>query len=438
MIDRAAALRGRLRLPSDKSVGHRALIFNALADAPATIVLRRPGADLWSTARCLRALGADVQADDQVDGAIPFRTGGDPFSSPNAPLDCRNSGTTLRLLTGALAGIPVEAVLDGDASLRSRPMERVAAPLRAMGAAVETSNGRPPLRVAGRARLEAREHRLEVASAQLIGAIALAALSATGTTSIESPGPTRDHTERLLARMGVPISRTERTGRPGDGVVTTIVGPTRPRPLSIEVPGDPSAAAAWLVAAAVHPDADLELVDVCLNETRLALVDALREMGAAVEVTVRDAAGPEVVGDVRVRSAGRLRAIRIDGPRAASLIDELPLLGVAMAAAEGTSELRDAGELRVKESDRVSATAAGLAAIGARVEELSDGWRVARGAPREARIATRHDHRVAIAFTVAALSGVAGTVCLDDAECVDVSYPGFWEDVALVNGTTTP
>jgi 3-phosphoshikimate 1-carboxyvinyltransferase len=319
----------------------------------------------------------------------------------------------------------VRATLDGDASLRRRPMARVADPLTAMGASVATSDGRAPLTVAGSRPLRGVEHRLAVASAQVLGAIALAGLAAEGETRIHFPGPTRDHTERLLAAMGAPIRR--------DGRMTVVLGPIRLRPRSLQVPGDTSAATPWLVAASVHQDAELRLLGVGLNPTRLAAVQALREMGAQIEVHDAATDGPEPSGDIIVRSADRLRPILLEGDRAAELIDELPALAVAMASADGVSELRGAGELRVKESDRIAAVVAGLEAIGANVEELPDGWRVSRGAPRDAEIVTDGDHRLAMAFAVAGLAGAAGEVWVDDPACASVSYPTFWEHVAAVS-----
>jgi len=417
----ASRLRGRLELPADKSIGHRALIVNALAGGPAVVEMRTPGRDVLSTVACLQELGVDIMA--AADGPITrFTISGMP--SRDATLDCGNSGTTMRLLAGALSGLPVRVVLDGDASLRARPMERVASLLRAAGAEVATTDGHAPMTIVGRSELSAVTHRLPVASAQLLGAAALAALVARGETQIESPGPTRDHTERMLAAAGVPVRR--------DSLVTTLSGPIRPRPLNLTVPGDVSSAAPWLVAGAVHADAEVTLTGVGLNPTRTALVDLLRRMGADVESRITDAGGPEPLGELRVRGGRPLRAVRIVGGDVAQLIDELPLIAVAMAAADGISELRDASELRVKESDRIAATVAGLVAIGASVEELPDGWRVSRDTPREARIVTHGDHRIAIAFAVAALGGVASAVELDDPECVAVSYPSFWSDLAEV------
>jgi len=415
----AARLRGRLEVPADKSIAHRALIVNALAGGPATVEARAPGGDVLSTAACLRALGVTVDA--TTDGAVTrFSLSGSP--ARDATLDCGNSGTSMRLLAGAVAGLPVRVTLDGDASLRSRPMERVATLLRAAGAEVTTTDGHAPITVAGRSRLAATTHRLPVASAQLIGAACLAALGAEGETRVESPGPTRDHTERMLRAAGVPVRR--------EGLTTILAGPARPRPQSLVVPGDLSSAAPWLVAGALHPDADLVITGVGLNPTRTALVDVLRHAGADIEATLTKAAGPEPVGTLRVRGGRPLDAVRIAGDTVATVIDELPLLGIVMAAAGG--ELRDAAELRVKESDRIAAMVAGLDAIGASVEELPDGWRVSPGMARQARIVTRGDHRVAMAFAVAALAGVAGAVELDDPACVGVSYPTFWADLARV------
>jgi 3-phosphoshikimate 1-carboxyvinyltransferase len=417
----AAHLRGRLELPSDKSIAHRALIIGALSGGPSTVVVRSPGRDVLSTVSCLRALGVSVVA-QSAGRATRYTITGIP--SRDATLDCGNSGTTMRLLAGAIAGLPLRVTLDGDDSLRARPMERVARLLRVAGAEVTTTDEHAPMTVVGSNGLIAARHDLPTASAQLLGAAALAALSARGETVIDAPAPTRDHTERMLAAAGVPARR--------DGLATSVRGPTRPRPLSLTVPGDISSAAPWLVAGALHPDAEITLTGVGLNPTRTALVELLRRMGADVEMTVTDERDSEPVGELRVRGGRPLRAIEISGAEVTALIDELPLVGVAMAAADGASELRDAAELRVKESDRIAATVDGLTAIGASVEERRDGWRVSRGTPRAGRIATHGDHRIAIAFAVAALAGVASAVELDDPDCVAVSYPDFWSDLARV------
>lgn len=383
------------------------------------VTIRSPGLDVLSTLGCLRAVGVSIEQSGER-----YLLSGRP--SRDAVVDCGNSGTTMRLLAGAAAGLPLTVTFDGDASLRARPMERVASILRAAGVEVTTTDGRGPMTVVGRDSLMPVRHVLPVASAQLLGAAVLAGMSAQGETTIEAPGPTRDHTERMLAHLGVPIHR--------DGRVTTVTGPARPLPFDMEVPGDPSAASAWLVAAALHADADLTMVAVGLNPTRLALVGLLQRMGVEIETRVSEVSGAEPVGDITVRGGRALRAVNISGGEVAELIDELPLIAIAMASVGDTSEVRDAGELRVKETDRIAATVAGLAAIGAEVEALPDGWRVRRGTSQSARIATHGDHRIAIAFAVAAVAGVASAVEIDDPDCVAVSYPGFWEDLAAVSG----
>jgi 3-phosphoshikimate 1-carboxyvinyltransferase len=419
----ATSLRGELHLPGDKSIAHRALLFNSLGDGEAEVAIRHPGADVRSTAGALATLGALESTTIGGTGIARYRVRGPLPERGGETIDCGNSGTSMRLLAGALAGRPGTVTLVGDGSLSARPMERVAAPLRAMGARVETTDGHAPLRISG-GQLRAIDHRLPVASAQVLGAITIAALAADGRTRIESSGPTRDHTERLLAWLGAPVRR--------DGLITTIDGPARFDARSIMVPGDVSSAAAWLVAGALHPDAELRIRGVALNPSRLAIVAVLQDMGADITLRPGRVAGPEPAGDIMVRGGRQLRAVDLAGSRVAELIDELPLLGVAMAAADGTSELRDAAELRVKESDRIALVVQGLRAIGAEAEELPDGWRVRRGGAREASIETRGDHRIAMAFAIAATCGVARSVTLDDSGCVDVSYPGFWSDLARV------
>ncbi len=445
-------------MPSDKSIAHRALLFNAMAAGSAQITLRRPGADVLSTVQVLSDLGV-VAGMEKTDGSVTVtvRGGGTTDAARLAGgggerMDCGNSGTTMRLLCGALAGRagttaagpageaveasgPRAAELYGDTSLSSRPMERVAGPLRAMGADVATTGGHAPVRVGGHRPLRSMHHALPVASAQVVSAISLAALAAEGTTTIDTPAETRDHTERLLAWLGADVRR--------EGRRTSIKGPARMQARSLTVPGDISSAAAWLVAAALHPDAELRLLDVSLNPSRLAIVDVLREMGTDIKVEAQEAlpggSSPEPVGDLVVRTATTLRPISLGGDRVAPLIDELPLIAVAMAAANGVSELRDAGELRVKESDRIAQVVRHLVAMGVNAEELPDGWRVTGG--RRARlvplpVGTGGDHRIGIAFAIAALSGLTGEALVDDPACIDVSYPGFWEDLEAVSDQT--
>jgi 3-phosphoshikimate 1-carboxyvinyltransferase len=338
--------------------------------------------------------------------------------------DCGNSGTSMRLLAGALASGSGTATLVGDASLSSRPMERVAEPLRLMGAAVDLDGGHAPVIVSGRRPLRPINYDVPTASAQVLGAICFAALAAEGTTIVTLPAAVRDHTERMLSALGATVTRT--------GTTTSIDGPSQLKAFNSSVPGDFSSASAWMVAGALHADAHLQIRGVSLNPTRTALIDVVRAMGADLDTTVSSEAAGEPVGDIEVRGGRQLRAISLDADDVAPLIDELPLLAVVMAAADGTSEVRGAGELRVKESDRIAAMGRALTAAGANFAELTDGWRITPGKRRDARVTTHADHRIAMAMAVAAWSGVASSVELDDHDCVDVSYPTFWRDAQLI------
>ncbi len=429
-VHAAASLVGGLHLPADKSVAHRALLFNAMAEGEAEVAVARPGEDVLSMANVLRTLGAVTSIEEGPAGLtrVRLRGGGTNTAAvlPGAggeTLDCGNAGTAMRLLIGALAGRPAAATLIGDASLSSRPMERVAAPLRRVGARVTTEDGHAPILVEGSRELIATEHHLPVASAQIIGSLTLAALSATGTTTITVPGPTRDHTERMLAWLGAPVRR--------EGYVTTVEGPAGFRARTIDVPGDISGAAAWLVAGALHPDAHIVIEEVGLNPSRTGIIDVLRDMGADIRVASDGPTEwcPEPVGTITVSGGRPLRAIDLTSDRVADVIDELPLIAMAMAAADGVSIVSGAHELRVKESDRIERVVAGLQAIGALAEEREDGWVVSRGSPRAAAIRTDGDHRIAMAFAIAALTGIAGTVEIDDPACAAVSYPTFWTDM---------
>jgi 3-phosphoshikimate 1-carboxyvinyltransferase len=418
----APRLRGSLELPSDKSIAHRALICAALATGDSGIRLRQPGADVLSTISALRSLGVDVS----YDGGIVQATGLERLGPGVA--DCGNSGTSMRLLAGALAHGSGSAILTGDESLSRRPMARVGDPLRAMGAEISLNEGHAPIIVRGRRPLRAMDHHLQMASAQVLGSICLAALAAEGTTIVRAPGEVRDHSERMLAALGADIDRSDDR----DGTTTTLRGPTRLRAFELDIPGDFSSASAWLVAGALHADADIRIHGVGLNPTRTALVDVLRSMGADVRTRVTEQRAGEPVGEIEVRGGSSLSAVSLGAADVAPLIDELPLLAVAMAAAKGTSEVRGAQELRVKESDRIAAIGAALTAAGANFEELSDGWRISRGTPRDAQIVTYGDHRIAMAMAIAAWTGVAASVGLDDPDCVAVSYPSFWDDARVV------
>ncbi len=413
------SFRGEMRVPGDKSISHRAAILGSLGDGRTVARGFLSSADTDATLRCLAALGVHWTLEGDVltvDGV-----GLSGFREPADVLDCGNSGTTMRVLAGALAGQPFLSVLTGDASLRSRPMERVATPLRSMGATVLTrEGGLAPLVILGGA-LRPITYRLPVASAQVKSAILLAGLFTEGVTVVEEPAPSRDHTERMLAAMGADIRREENALS-----VSGMSGGLAP--LDLTVPGDLSAAAFWMVLAACAPDAEVRLPAVGVNPTRTGIIDALEAMGACVEVSEERLSGGEPVADIVVRSS-RLRGASFGGDLIPRLQDEIPALAVAAVFARGRTEVRDAAELRVKESDRIAMLAGGLRAMGARIEELSDGFVIeGTGRLRGARVESHGDHRLAMAFAVAGLLA-EGETAIEGAESVAVSYPGFWDDI---------
>jgi 3-phosphoshikimate 1-carboxyvinyltransferase len=437
VVRAAARLRGELRLPGDKSISHRALMLALLANGESRISGAGDGADVRSTAGIVKALGARLErppagAAGNVDYTVTA-TGGAGLRRPAGVLDCGNSGTSLRLFAGIVAGHPIEAILDGDASLRARPMARVIAPLSAMGARVEGArDGRPPLVVAGRRRLPPIDWHTPVPSAQVKSAILLAGLSATGTTTVRESVATRDHTERMLQARGVPV-RT----RPAvdGGAIVEVDGPATVSTVDERVPGDPSAAAFWLVAAAIHPDADLLVRRVGVNPTRRAAVDFLSLMGAAIDerpiIGAALAGVGEPVADLRVRSSG-LRAIQLMPADTAGAIDEVPILCLAATQARGRTVIRGAGELRHKESDRIAGIVAGLSTLGARIsvdgDDISiDGPTALRGAV----VDSLNDHRLALTFAIAGLVAEGATTVLG-ADSVDISYPTFFADLERI------
>ncbi|MDP2314333.1 MAG: 3-phosphoshikimate 1-carboxyvinyltransferase [Pseudomonadota bacterium] len=405
-------LRGRLRVPGDKSISHRAVLFGALARGTTRITGLLEGEDVLATLAAVRALGCD---------ASPTHVTGAPWRDVGV-LDCGNSGTTARLLLGALAP-RAGATLDGDASLRRRPMRRVLDPLTGMGAAFAAAPGGAtlPIRVEKR-RLSGVTVNATVASAQVKSAVLLAGLGAEGETTYVEPVATRDHTERLLAAMGAPLRRE------GQGIVIS-EGPLEA--LAITVPGDISSAAFWMVAAAIVPGSDLVIEGVGLNPTRTGILDVLTRMGVVIDIEPE--AGPEPFGTVRVRGGG-LRGTRIDGALIPRLIDEIPVLAVAAAFAEGETTFADAAELRVKESDRVATTVAGLRALGIDADGRPDGL-VVRGTPNAtptgASIESAGDHRIAMAFAIAGLRLGAD---VRDTACIATSYPSFSSTLARFAG----
>jgi 3-phosphoshikimate 1-carboxyvinyltransferase len=454
VIRPAARLRGELVMPGDKSISHRALMLATIAAGASRITGSGDGADVRSTAAVCRALGASVERleperpGDAAPATVDYRVvspGVDGLHEPVADLDCGNSGTSLRLIAGIVAGLPFRSVLDGDSSLRRRPVARIIEPLRSMGATLhaKSEDSLPPLTVIGRHPLRPIDYTTPVPSAQVKSAILFAALRAEGGSTVREAVATRDHTERMLRGRGVRV-RTEpaeaRAGGGGtSGVAITIEGGQPVEAIDQRIPGDVSAAAFWLVAAAIHPDAELTLRGVGVNPTRRAVIDLLRMMGADIEERSADgreddgeAAGVgEPLADLRVRSSD-LRGIEIDAAAVASAIDEIPILCLAAALARGETVIRGAGELRHKESDRIAGTADGLQALGAEMTVDGDDIRISGGARlRGATTDSLDDHRLAMTFAVAGLLAAGETTVLRPTSAA-ISYPGFFDDLGRV------
>lgn len=427
-VRQARSLRGRIDVPGDKSISHRAAIFNAIADGEATVRGFLKGEDCLATVECLRGLGVELTLDEG--GTLRVRGAGlHGLREPTGVLDAANSGTTMRLLLGLLAGQPFFSILTGDESLRRRPMERVLAPLRQMGAeAWSREGGLAPIALRG-GKLRGISYETPVASAQLKSALLLAGLFAQGETTIVEPGPSRDHTERMLSAMGAKIETR--------GLTHRLTPPQRLSAVDVSVPRDFSAAAFWIVAAVAHPDAEVVLPAVGVNPTRTGLLDALAAMGADVQVTKERVTGGEPVADIVVRSS-RLRGTEVGGELAPRLIDELPALAIAAAVAEGRTVIRDSAELRVKESDRIDGIVRMLRAFGVTVEERPDGVVIEGAASlRGGGFESRGDHRMAMAAAAGGLIA-AGETVIDGAEAVDVSYPGFWGALDALSGASEP
>lgn len=419
------ALAGSPSLPADKSIAHRAAILAALASGESEIVGFSDAEDPHSTLACLRQLGVEME---EREGSLYIQGRGlDGLQAPEAPLDCGNSGTTMRLLAGVLATRPFRSVLTGDASLSGRPMERIAAPLRQMGATVDMTDGHAPLAITG-GDLTGMTYRLPVASAQVKSAVLLAGLGARGETTVIEPEPTRDHTERMLGLDVIEIG--------GERHVSVEGGREVMARLRV-VPKDVSAAAFFLVAGAIAESGIIEMNGVGMNPSRTALIDVLGAMGGGVTVrNERDRAG-EPLADLRVEASGGLHGVEVGGAMIPNLIDEIPILSVAATQAEGRTVIRDAAELRVKETDRIEATAAVLRAMGAQIEERPDGLVIEGGSRlRGAEVDARGDHRIAMAAAIAALSA-SGATTIHGAEAASVSFPGFWDALEAVAGRGT-
>ncbi|MEE4202967.1 MAG: 3-phosphoshikimate 1-carboxyvinyltransferase [Halieaceae bacterium] len=410
------ALRGRLRVPGDKSMSHRSVMLGALADGTTEVTGFLEGEDALATVAAFRSMGVEIEGPDS--GALRIHgVGIDGLKAPEAPLYMGNSGTSMRLISGIAAGQPFHTTLTGDASLSRRPMGRVITPLELMGAEIRANEGSPPLEIAGRHPLKGLHYDLPMASAQVKSCVLLAGLFAEGRTSVTEPAPTRDHTERMLRGFGYDVRR--------ENDVIFLEGGGRLRATNIDIPADISSAAFFMVAASIAPGSDITLEHVGINPTRTGIITLLMLMGADIELLNEREVGGEPVADVRVRYAP-LSGIEIPEAEVPLAIDEFPALLVAAACAEGRTVLRGAEELRVKESDRIAAMAEGLSTLGVHNEPTPDGIVVEGGQFGGGCIRTHHDHRIAMSFTIAGLRANAPIEILD-CDHVATSFPGFAE-----------
>jgi len=420
----AAALRGRLTVPGDKSIAHRALLFAALANGTTHIAGLPNGHDVRSTRCCLEALGIAI---GDSGGHVVVEGRGGAFTQPSAPLDCGNSGTTMRLLSGILSATDLDVTLDGDTSLRTRPMRRIATPLTEMGAAVDLTEGlHAPIRVRGTSRLKGFDYELTVNSAQVKGALIFAALGANGRTTLRGALRSRDHSERMLPAFGGTIAARDGT--------LQLEGRQHLRAMreTLTIPGDLSSAAYWIAAATIVPHSRIEITGVGLNPTRLGFIDVLRRMGASITL-VHHGTGAEPAGTI-VAEYAPLRATVVEGAEVPDLVDELPLLAIVASFAEGTTHVRGAEELRYKESDRIDAIVRGGRAIGMQIEPYADGFSVSGPASLHGgALDAMRDHRIAMAFAIAGL-GTPGPIAISGADSVAISYPEFFTTLDSLRG----
>lgn len=409
-------MRGALEVPGDKSISHRALMLGALTDGSIVVENFLPGGDCLATLNCLRNMG--VRVDEEGDTKIIVHgVGIRGLRPPQGELNCVRSGTTIRLLMGLMAGQSFDSVLSGEEQLRRRPMNRVAEPLMKMGAAIVTTDGKPPVKIRGQ-RLTGTDLELKVASAQVKSAIILAGLYAEGVTTVHQPGPARDHTERMLKAMGAPLEIK--------GNTVSIQAAHKLNSIPIRVPGDFSSAAFPLVAGAIVEDANIEICNVGLNHTRTGLLDVLLGMGADISIRDRRFENGEEIGTVVIKSSN-FKCATVEKDVVVRMIDEFPVFAVAATQALGTTLVRDARDLRVKETDRIAVIVEELKKMGAQIEEMDDGFVIEGPTPLKGGLVSSHgDHRVAMALTVAGLISSADTV-IQDGNCVGDSFPGFYE-----------
>jgi 3-phosphoshikimate 1-carboxyvinyltransferase len=419
VIHPARNILGSLRVPGDKSISHRYAMLAALAPGRSRFENYSPGADCNSTLECMRALGCNIERDDK--GAVVIDGIGPQLKAPSVSLDCGNSGSTMRMLSGIVAGQSFASELVGDESLSRRPMQRVMDPLRRMGAKITATDDHAPLRITGR-KLNGIDYVVPVASAQVKTCLLFAGLLADGQTTVEEPTRTRDHGELALRAFGAELSRTRN--------IVTIAGGQTLHTLEAFIPGDSSSAAFFLCAVAIFPESNLVIDGVLLNPTRSALLDVLAAMGSRTNMMRVEEQHGELVGTISL-IPGVAKPAEISGAQTALLIDELPVLA-AIAPYTAGIVVRDAGELRVKESDRLSAVTRNLEAMGAQVEQTAEGWKIPGGQKLHgAELESFGDHRIAMAFAIAALRAEGETV-IHDAGCVSISYPRFFEDLDKV------
>lgn len=420
-IRKAATIRGELEVPGDKSISHRSIMLAAMANGTATITGFLAGEDCLCTMKAFQQLGVKIERVDETTLIVHGKRG--KFKQPEEDIDCGNSGTTMRLMSGILAAQPFRSRMTGDESLRSRPMKRVIEPLALMGAKItaEGKDGRAPLVIEG-GPIKAIHYTTPVASAQIKSAVLLAGLFADGKTSVTEPEQSRDHTERMLGWHVVPVER--------EGLTATVEGGHPIESRDFVVPGDISSAAFWLVAAAAQPGSALLIKNVGLNPTRTGILKVLIRMGAHVVEAIENEEG-EIRGTIEIRG-GRLKGTVIEGKEIPNVIDEIPILAVAAALAEGKTIIRDAKELRVKETDRISAIASNLRNFGVRVEERPDGMEIQGGCPlHSAEVESFGDHRIAMAFAILGLFA-DGTTTIQNTDCVATSYPGFYDTLQRI------
>lgn len=433
-ITKASSIKGTVNLPGDKSISHRAAMISAMAEGETRIENFATSADCAATLNCLRGLGVEISrtgTDVLIKGV-----GKKGFIKPAKPLDCGNSGTTMRLLAGILAGQEFDTVLVGDESLQSRPMRRIIEPLDRMGAKIESNNGTAPLKIHGKNPLRSITYNLPVASAQVKSSILLAGLNARGETKVLSPkskvriSPSRNHTELMFEYLGADIAEDFIESDIFYIHQISISGESNLTARDLQIPADISSAAFFLVAASCLPDSEIVIKDVGLNITRSAVIEVLQGFGANIEIQNKRRSGNEILGDLRIVGQSKLKSKavsnRIEGDIIANLIDEVPILAVFGTQLENGLEIRDAEELRVKESDRITAVCQNLKKMNAKIEEFEDGLRVERSDLTGAKIDPYGDHRIAMAFAVAGLFA-AGATEIADAACAKVSFPEFFQ-----------